>query len=52
MSKAKRVRKGIINDNQWRSDEIMQSISMGEQQEALDNVVSPDFQTVKKGQKL
>ena len=42
-SKAKRERKGIINEKQWRSDEIMQLISMWEQKEELYNAASPDY---------
>ena len=42
-SKAKRERKGIINERQWRSDEIMQLISMWEQKEELYKAASPDY---------
>ena len=42
-SKAKRERKGIIDEKQWRSGEIMQLISMWEQKEELYNVASPDY---------
>ena len=42
-SKAKRERKGIIDERQWRSDEIMQLISMWEQKEELYNAASPDY---------
>ena len=42
-SKAKRGCKGIINEKQWRSDEIMQLISMWEQKEELYNATSPDY---------
>ena len=42
-SKAKRERKSIINEKQWRSDEIMQLISMCEQNVELYNAASPDY---------
>ena len=42
-SKAKRDRNGIINEKQWRSDEIMQLTSMWEQKEELYNAASPDY---------
>ena len=42
-SKEKRGRKGIINEKQWRSDEIMQLISMWKQKEELYNAASPDY---------
>ena len=42
-SKAKSGRKVIINEKQWRSDEIMQLISMWEQKEELYNATSPDY---------
>ena len=42
-SKAKRGRKAVINEKQWRSDEIMQLISMWEQKEDLYNAASPDY---------
>ena len=51
-SKAKRGHKGIINKKQWRSDEIMQLISMWEQKEELYNAASPDYSICEKAQKL
>ena len=39
----KRERKGVINEKQWRSDEIMQLTSMWEQKEELYNAASPDY---------
>ena len=41
--KAKRERKGSINEKQWRSDEITQLISMWEQNEELYNAAFPDY---------
>ena len=43
LRKAKRERKGIINEKQWRSDEIMQLISMWEKKEKLYNAASPNY---------
>ena len=42
-SKVKRKCKGLINEKQWRSDEIMQLISTWEQKEELYNATSPDY---------
>ena len=42
-SKAKRESKGIMNEKQWRSDKIMQLISMWEQKKELYNAASPDY---------
>ena len=42
-SKVKRECKGIITEKQWRSDEIMQLISMWEQKEELYNAAPPDY---------
>ena len=50
-SKAKHGRKGIINEKQWRSDEIMQLISMWEQKEELYNAASPDYSIREKSSK-
>ena len=43
LRKAKRERKGIINEKQWRSDEIMQLISTWEKKEKLYNAASPNY---------
>ena len=50
-SKAKRGRKGIINEKQWRSDEVMQLISMWEQKEELYNAASSDYSIPEKRSK-
>ena len=50
-SKVKRGRKGIINEKQWRLDEIMQLISMWEQKEELYNAASPDYSILEKRSK-
>ena len=42
-SKAKPDRNGIINEKQWRSDEITQLTSMWEQKEELYNAASTDY---------